>query len=136
MADRADEPGGLKGHRDPGRGGDIGRERLLHQDVDARVGKRERDLFVESGRHRDRAHVDARPDETLDRAEHRHAVRDPVPVAGGVRDADQIHPVQAPQHPHVVAAHHAQAHDAGPQGGHANPPRLVVPTGSSDRQPS
>ena len=43
------------------------------------------------------------------------AARDAVPVARGVGDRDQLDPRQRREDPGVVAAHHAEAEQAGAQ---------------------
>ena len=68
---------------------------------------------VEAGRRGDHGQVEAELDERLDGVDHLGATGDAVPVTGRVGDADQLDALDLAQHPGVVAAHHADADEAG-----------------------
>ena len=55
----------------------------------------------------------------------------PGHAAGRVGDADQVDPVEGGQHAGVVAAHHAQADEAGAQVGHQAPAFATAFTAST-----
>ena len=93
--------------------GNVARQRLLDQRVDARGGQFDPHGAVVVRRYRYDAHLHAEVDELRHRRDNRRGVSS-ADGAGPIGDADEIHAVQGTEHPDVVAPHRAQADDPRP----------------------
>src|SRR5690606_18617868 len=69
----------------------------------------------------------------LDVPQHLERARDAERVTTRVRDGDEVDAVQLAKHPGVVAAHGAEADEAGAQRGHQDPAPATVTTASTMR---
>ncbi|GAA2743635.1 hypothetical protein GCM10009868_18180 [Terrabacter aerolatus] len=94
VADGAHQASGLESVCEELGGGDVGRQRLLDEGVDAGRSERQTDFLVIDGRHGHDAVVDAGSNEVLDAVEHGPAGGRTVRVATGVCDRDEINPLE------------------------------------------
>lgn len=121
MTDAGHQTAGLEGLDEPAGAVHGVRDGLLDQGADTGLGQLQADFLVQGGRAGHHGVVDAERDELLDGRQHGGALRPAVLVAHRVDDADELDAVESGQHTGVVAAHRAEADEAGPQsrsGGH------------------
>src|SRR5215510_7797477 len=127
----------------------IGRDRLLHQDVDAALDAGERDVVVQMGGRRDGHGVDAQRQQRVEIVDGVGPQRTGdeaglLPVRIG--DSDKLNPRQAGENARVVAAHDPDADDTDPQRGfrtalyalhhdETEPPRCSRPAGKTPSTP-
>ena len=105
--------------------------------MDPRLGQLETDLLVELGRGRDDAVVDSGLDDRVDVGQDGQVTGDPEWVlAGGVRNRDQVDPVDGAQVADVVLAHRPDADHAGTQIRHQAPAFAQVLTAATMRSRS
>ncbi len=136
VTDRADQPLGLERLGEPGGRRHVLGQRLLDQGVHSGLREGQPDRFVQEGRDRDHAVVDAVGDERLDVGLDRPPARDAVHVTARVSDRDEVDTRQAAEHARVVAAHHPEPDQARPQVGHQAPAPASVLTAVTMRSRS